>query len=230
MSVSPELLYRANRADAYGTLTRGFLHDIRSPLQGIQLSAQLLPDEDDLSVARELGAEIVPAAGHLQALTDRIPALMSPPTDLDPAPVPVSDLLGRLAACTAMQRALPGEVIVGEAVDAVARGVEGWLEHVLLNLLINAREALEGVGGGRVRLEVASRDGLVTFRVSDNGSGIAPEVAGRLFDAFVTGRGGGHLGLGLTVARDLAERMDGTIKHESGGGDTVFVLAVPEWR
>ncbi len=229
MSISPELLYRANRADAYGTLTRGFLHDIRSPLQGILLSAQLLPDEDDLAVARELGKEIVPAAGHLQALTDRIPAMMGPPTNIHPGPVPVSDLLGRLAASAAMQRALPGEVIVGEAGDAVARGVEGWLEHVLLNLVINAREALEGVSGGGVKLQGASRDGLVTFRVSDNGSGIEPEVAGRLFDAFVTGRGGGHLGLGLTVARDLATRMDGTIEHEAGRGETVFVFTVPEW-
>lgn len=230
MSITPELLYRANRADTYGTLTRGFLHDLRSPLQGIQLSAQLLPDEDDLSVARELGEAILPAASQLQSLTERIPGMMGPPSDLEPAPVPVSGLFARVAACAAMQRALPGEVVTGDHADAVVRGVEGWLEHALLNLVINAREALEGVNGGAVRLEAVPSDGRVRFRVSDNGAGVAPEVQDRLFDAFVTGRGGRHLGLGLTVARDLAGRMDGTIEHEGGGGGAVFVLAVPAWR
>lgn len=230
MSVTPELLYRANRADAYGTLARGFLHDIRSPLQGIQLSAQLLPDEDDLAVARELGEVIIPAATHLQALCERIPAMMGPPADLEPAPVPVSDLMGRLSDCAGMQPALPGEVTVEAGADLVARGVEGWLEHALLNLMINAREALDGVSDGRVRVDAETADGLVRFRVTDNGGGIAPAVAGRLYDAFATGRGGRHLGLGLTVARDLAERMDGTIEHEAGGSGTVFVLAVPAWR
>jgi signal transduction histidine kinase len=227
---TPELLYRANRTDTYGTLTSGFLHDLRSPLQGIQLSAQLLPDEDDLTVARELGEAILPAATHLQSLCERIPAMMAPPPDLDPTPVPVADLMARLSACAGMQRALPGAVTVETGADLVARGVEGWLEHALLNLVINAREAVEGVNGGSVRVEAEADERLVRFLVTDNGGGIAPAVEGRIFDAFVTGRDGRHLGIGLTVARDLARRMDGTIEHEAGGGSTVFVLAVPAWR
>jgi signal transduction histidine kinase len=92
------------------------------------------------------------------------------------------------------------------------------LAQVLLNLMVNAGDALEEakVQGGEVRVTGAVEEGRVVLRVEDNGPGIAPEVLPRLFEPFFTTKGPEKgTGLGLTISRELVERFGGTLRAEN---------------
>ena len=119
--------------------------------------------------------------------------------------------------------------------SAPVRVVPVEMEHVLLNLLLNARKAMR-TKGGMLTCAVAPADtpGYVALRVSDTGSGIAPEHLDRIFKPFFTTAShadektyeNGGAGLGLPVARDLAQQAGGEIRVTStpGVGSTFTVL------
>ena len=111
--------------------------------------------------------------------------------------------------------------------------VPAQIEQVLLNLLINARQAMPR--GGHLRLEVRQNDrtGMVELRVSDTGVGIPPERLRLIFEPFYTTKepdanGHGGTGLGLSVCRQIIEQHQGRIRVESvvGKGST-FTIKLP---
>ena len=90
------------------------------------------------------------------------------------------------------------------------------LHQALLNLIVNAEQALAGRPGGAIAVDVERQSGWVQVSVSDNGPGVAPEIVATMFDPFVTTRSRDEAsGIGLTVAREIAERHGGTLTHES---------------
>jgi signal transduction histidine kinase len=105
----------------------------------------------------------------------------------------------------------------------------GQVQQVLLNLLLNALDALPR--GGTVRLEVRPPTAAAPFaevRVADSGPGIAPRIRARLFEPFVSSKETG-LGLGLSICRRLVEAHGGTIRGDNapGGGGAVFTFTLP---
>lgn len=120
------------------------------------------------------------------------------------------------------------------AARPTAWGVPGQIEQILVNLIINARQAM--TNGGRLKLEVKESIPMETVevRVSDSGVGIPPEQLRQIFEPFYTtkqpdeyGRGG--TGLGLSVCRQIIEQHHGRIRVESvvGKGST-FTVKLPK--
>jgi signal transduction histidine kinase/CheY-like chemotaxis protein len=107
------------------------------------------------------------------------------------------------------------------------------IHQVVLNLLINAHDALRGVARERRRIELRLRDdgGVVRLSVADNGPGIAPEVLPRLFQPFFTTKSPPHTGLGLAAARAALEKFGGQLEGRNApSGGAVFevtLLAAP---
>src|SRR4051794_26180350 len=106
------------------------------------------------------------------------------------------------------------------------------IEQILVNVLTNAAKYTPA--GGRIQVTAGTEDGEVVFRVRDNGVGIAPALLPRLFELFTQAdrtlaRSEGGLGIGLTVARSLAEMHGGTItaSSEGPGQGSEFVLRLP---
>ncbi len=97
------------------------------------------------------------------------------------------------------------------------------IHQVLLNLLLNAVQAMEGAG--TVRVEIGSRDGYASVVVSDTGRGISPQNLPNIFRPFYTTKGNGT-GLGLSLARRIVEDHHGRIEVSSvvGKGSTFTVL------
>jgi len=85
------------------------------------------------------------------------------------------------------------------------------LEQVLVNLLQNAIEALAGRDDGHIALQVAADADTVTLAIADNGPGLPPHVAERLFTPFVTSRPNG-LGLGLVIAQEIMVDFGGSLR------------------
>jgi len=105
------------------------------------------------------------------------------------------------------------------------------LQQAVLNLIVNAEQALAGWPGGAIRVEMDLPDGFVVLRVSDNGAGVDPAVADRLFEPFVTTRARDESsGLGLAVARQIAEQHRGTLTLEARTAGASFVLRLPAAR
>jgi signal transduction histidine kinase len=101
------------------------------------------------------------------------------------------------------------------------------LHQVLLNLVTNASDALDGCADATIALRAAAADTIVNIRVEDNGAGIGPEQKERLFKPFSTTKAAGT-GLGLVIARKLLAAMNGTIALESGEGrGTTVIVALP---
>ncbi|MBU4038670.1 MAG: GHKL domain-containing protein, partial [Alphaproteobacteria bacterium] len=103
------------------------------------------------------------------------------------------------------------------------RAERNRLEQVVLNLLQNAIEALDGVADPVVSLGVEVKGRRVAIHVRDNGPGVAPAVRQRLFTPFTTDKPDG-LGLGLVISRDIVAAFGGELALEPGPGGAGFVI------
>jgi two-component system sensor kinase FixL len=105
------------------------------------------------------------------------------------------------------------------------------LQQVLLNLIRNAAEALSGMADGQIEIVCARlEDGSARVSVADNGPGLAPEVASRLFEPFVSTKRDG-MGIGLAICRTIIEGHGGLLSAEPrAGGGTVFNIVLPAVR
>lgn len=228
----PPLLVAANRAALYATVARWLMHDLRGPAQALSLVSDLLESGDDMDepAVRLSLQEASARLRELLELLDRVLRRSEP--DETPRPVVVRDSLVLLCRLLGLQRStvtLDMEPALTAPLPAV-RSAEEYLQHALLAILVNAYEAQAGrpAGGVRVTAEVSGR--TVRVGVEDDGPGLPPEVAGRLFEPFVTTRAGYPLaGLGLYSARVLLERTGGTVRHEPRAQGTRFVLELPVW-
>lgn len=228
----------AHRRDVWRSLARNAAHRVNTPLQAIFLRTdnlvhRLLGNGAETAVSvsgrevRERVAEIEASAREIQLVINDHLA--------------VSDLHLRL------ERLAPGEVLrhhvrryresFGGAEISLELEVEEGLPFILgdsfhlvsllLNMLDNARRALEGKGTITVRVRRALEEGWVELEVEDDGTGIAPDHLSRLFTPHATFAAGGH-GLGLTIARDIAEAHGGRIHVQSAAGvGTLFRVTLP---
>jgi len=103
------------------------------------------------------------------------------------------------------------------------------LQQVLLNLLLNASESIEGTGAVTITTRVARPGELLHLRVRDTGAGIPPEVLPRIFDPFFTTKGEGKgMGLGLAVVYGIVQSHGGDIEVASAPGEgTEFCVSLP---
>jgi len=128
----------------------------------------------------------------------------------------VAEAVADTAALIAPQKAMRGvelELAVPEGLPAVALGAE-QLMQLVLNLVLNAVDALDG--GGRVRVSAEPSPSGVRLVVEDNGPGVAEAVRDRLFEPFVTTKEVGKgTGLGLAVCRGLVEAVGGSINLDA---------------
>ena len=124
----------------------------------------------------------------------------------------VQDLSGLLRAL--LGRGVALDLALAPA-PVVVRSARGRIEHILLNLVSNARDATPS--GGRVTIRV-SNGGDVKLEVEDTGAGIPPEVRAQLFEPFFTTKEENGTGLGLASVRALAEEDGGSVAVESEVG------------
>jgi signal transduction histidine kinase len=150
--------------------------------------------------------------------------------DHAPSPEPV-DIAKGLRDTLAVMGAKARGKSVALMVDAPAdlprvRGFGGELNQVWANLIDNALDAVKD--GGKVRVTARVEGKKIVVRVTDDGSGIPPEVKSRIFDPFFTTKPVGQgTGLGLDIVRRLVDRNDGSIEVASEPGRTEFRVMLP---
>jgi PAS domain S-box-containing protein len=238
-----ELRRHAQRLEAIGTLAGGVAHDFNNILTAINgyaaLAADAVPPDDpvreDLEEIRLAGARAADLTRQLLAFGRR-QVLRSESIDLNGAVSGVQKMIGRL---------------IGEHIDLVTdlqpdawriRGDRGQIEQVLVNLAVNARDAMPA--GGRLSISTANvrvseaearhfPEGLpgafVRLRVSDTGVGMEPEVLARAFEPFYTTKDQGKgTGLGLSTVYGIVRQSQGFIGAASApGAGATFDVFLP---
>jgi signal transduction histidine kinase len=223
-------LVRAARLADVGVLAAGVAHEINNPLASIASCGEgLLRKMDRGSAepeeAREYLGTIVSEAYRTRDITRRLLDLARPAPSTTAA-IDAAPLFEQVRALThhlLEQRRMRIEIDVEPSLGSV-EGDAGELLQVLLNLVINARDA--GSDGGVVRLRARDDGEAQLWEVEDDGDGIADEDLERVFDPFFTTKGPGvGTGLGLSLAAAIVDRHGGGITASRGPhGGALFTI------
>jgi two-component system C4-dicarboxylate transport sensor histidine kinase DctB len=222
-----ELLVAANRAAAFGVAARWVLHDLRGPVQSLTLLADLLADPDT-AVERLLRE----SCSHLGRSLDLLSRVLHPPAPAELGPVSVREPVQFISDLHAAGRTgVRLEVAIDPSVQAAA-AIERHLDHALLNLVLNATDAVQSQEGGTIRITAGNNGDQVEIVVADNGPGLSPDVVARLFGPGAAGRPATRPpGAGLLVASEVLRLSAGTLAYKPGSEPGArFVLTLPRWR
>jgi PAS domain S-box-containing protein len=226
----------ASRHATVGEMTASIAHEIRQPLTAIMANASaglrwLKRSDPDLARAKSNLDDIVKASKQLDEVIDSTRAMFgkaSAEQDLVDVRLLVSNVLAlargeldshQIVLRNEMRERLP---------EVMASRVQ--LQQVILNLIMNAVEAMSSVTGRERRLTIGSRldqPATVTITVEDTGTGIDPAHLDRIFDPFFTTKAHG-MGLGLSICRSIIEAHNGKLSASPRNPfGTVFYLSLP---
>ncbi|MEM6303105.1 MAG: cache domain-containing protein [Pseudomonadota bacterium] len=218
-------LVMAEKLASVGEITAGVAHEINNPVAVIQGNLEVIR----MRLAPDQQAELKTEMDLIDAQTHRINIIVGKLLNFT-RPDEMSDLTVLLDAARAVDDALilvaadlrkhNIKTVVNHAPSPQFRMVETELQQVLVNLAINAAQAMEDGGTLTITTGPETRGGVAgtEIRVVDTGPGIAPEKLGHVFDPFMTTKLGTGSGLGLSISQALVSRCGGLISVESPQG------------
>ncbi len=223
-------LVQASKLAALGQIVASVAHEINQPVAAIQTQAEtagVLLDRDDPAKARGALARISDLTQRIGAITEGL-RVFSRKSDPKIGIVRLEDAIHGALLLTRGRLDEGGVELIREGdTNVKVRADRFRLEQVIVNLVKNASEALEGCDRPRLTLKVSRDKDRVRLSVSDNGPGVTPAVRAQLFTPFVTTRANG-LGLGLVICRDLIAGFGGELDlvDEDVGATFVATLRI----
>lgn len=222
-------LVQASKLAVLGQIAASVAHEVNQPLAAIRIFAE---NSETLLARGEAGA-VSTNLSTISSLTERIGIITDElrafarktPSKIEPVSLrAVIDGTRLLVGHRLKQQAIDLTVNMA-AEDIVVAAERVRLEQVFVNLLQNAIEALSEQPDGRIRIDAVATAEQVTVTVSDNGSGLPPEVMKELFMPFTTTKPKG-LGLGLVISNEIIAEFGGTFGAENHDG-AVFRITLP---
>jgi signal transduction histidine kinase len=232
-------LVRSERMASVGRLAAGVAHEIGNPIAAIMGMEELLlagdlPSDEQKDFLARMRKETERIHAVLRDLLDFArPEQRPAPGSGAPAPADVRAVVSDVASLVRPQRSFREVRVETDVTGQPLVVLPGpRLTQVLLNLVLNAGDALAAAKRreGRVTLRARAGDGRVRIEVEDDGPGVEAAVRERLFEPFVTTKEVGEgTGLGLAVCRGLVESVGGEIALDLGYTEGArFVLVLPE--
>ncbi len=225
---------RADRLASIGEMSSGLAHEIKNPLAGISGAVSVLGDDfPEGDPRREIVREVIEQIGRLnKTATDLLH--FGRPGAPELSYVDINGLVNKtLFFIDQHPEARPLLRIKELAADLPPVWVDAkQIQQVLLNLVVNAVQAMQGSGTLSIRTAAIEKEGrpFVRIAVRDTGPGIPPSEIERIFVPFHTTKTQGT-GLGLAISRQLLEQHGGTIRAESRPGDgATFIVEIPADR
>jgi two-component system NtrC family sensor kinase len=225
-------LLQAAKMSALGQLVSGVAHELNNPLSVITGYSQLLlAGEVPASLRRPV--ELMASQADRMAKIVKNLLLFARQRASERSPVNINDVIDRTLNLRQNQLQLSGIAVERDLADDLPSvvGDAQQLQQVLLNLLLNAEQAiLDARQGSRivVRTRRSSDGGSLVGQVIDDGPGISPEMLSRVFEPFFTTKEVGMgTGLGLSVSYGIVEEHGGRLSVESRPGATVFTMELP---
>lgn len=225
-------LVQAGKLAALGRMSAALSHEINQPLAAARNyadSAGLLIDRGDLARARENIDQILGLIDRMAAIARHLRNVARKPDE----PLKVLDLAAvvRDALAVAQARLAAARAEVTPDLPPGLPPVQGGpvrLQQVIVNVLSNAADAVEGAADRRIHLSASVADDEVALAVRDHGPGVPPAIADRIFDPFFTTKEvGSGLGLGLSISYNIMKDFGGDLRvanHPGGGAVFTVVL------
>ena len=234
LAVTRRRLAAASRVAAWREVARRVAHEIKNPLAPIRAAVETLrrlrarddPRFDDyFDEATRTVLDEVHRIAHIVTEFTRFARLPQPrPQDMD-----VEEVARHVVQ---IHKPAAGEVplsFTAQRRAPIVRADRDQVIQVLTNLIQNALDAVKDIPGGSVSVWTDTDGHYVAFSVADNGPGIAPEIAGRLFEPYATTKASGT-GLGLAIAQRIALEHNGELSYvgvSASGRGAVFRLLIP---
>lgn len=227
---SRDALHQSEKLAALGSLLAGVSHELNNPLAAVIGQTALLGEDLEGSGHAPRIQKIRRAADRCARIVQSFLAMARQKAP-DYRSVAINDQVRAAAELTEYQlRAaqVTLDLQLGEALPPIAADPD-QLHQVIVNLLTNARQALEECEGERrITITTSRREGAIRLAVADTGKGIATASRERIFDPFFTTKAvGTGTGIGLSYSRGIIEAHGGTIVIEDAPVGTTFVITLP---
>jgi len=210
----------------------GLAHEIRNPLSTINLNLQLLKEDCEnpqTPAERRVRRKLDTIQREIQRLNEVVNSFLRfvRIDQIEPVRCDLSDVVNELLQFVAPEAAAHGVEII-KYLDPNLPPVmldAKLLKQALLNIVLNAEQAMEG--GGQLTVRTCRQGAMVCVEFTDTGKGISPEVLPRIFDAYFSTKKSGT-GLGLSIAKRIIERHGGKLEAMSElGRGSRFVVSIP---
>lgn len=228
-----EQLQQAEKSAVVGRLASAIAHEIRNPLNYINLTLDFLrakfrpEDAEKNAIFEKLTAQLKEEVGRINnQITDFLNYSRPAKTNLQPleAGEVVADSL-RIIEAQAEEQNIKINLAAGENVPRIL-GDSEYLRSVFNNLFINAAQAMEK-NGGNLNVIISPTANFVKIEISDTGEGISAENLSKIFEPYFSTKETGT-GLGLAIVKKIVDDHNGTIEAESTlGGGTKFTVSLP---
>ncbi len=220
-------LIHSERLAIAGRLLASVSHELNNPLQAIQNALFLLKDEVEISIQGKQDLNIVLAETERMAtMLERLRSTYRPLHEEEFRPVQINDLIGNVHALMATHlrhHQITYEYHSEPDLPPIP-GLPDQLQQVILNLFMNAVEAMTSGGCLNVSATRLKKEKELLITIKDSGPGIDPDILPNIFEAFVTNKEGGT-GLGLAIVYEIVTKHGGHIEasNDPGGGATFRV-------
>ena len=222
---------KVSELEELSRLTGGLAHEIKNPLSIIKVNLKLISEE--LASKDANPARAARKIDIVRKETDRLEQILEDflryirKTELHPVSVDINQLVTDMADFYSPQAASHA-IMFRVALDSgqlISKADADSLKQVLLNLFINAQQAMPN--GGELMIRTQKNGPNAVIIVSDTGKGIEPEKLSRIFDAYYSTKPGGS-GLGLSTSRKIIEAHNGSIRVDSvPGKGSSFTIQMP---
>jgi len=225
-------LVQSEKMAAFGQLSAGIAHEVKNPLAGIlgfaQLTLRKLQDDDPISNNIKV---IEKETKRCRLIIDNL-MKFARQEKVAYSPFDVNSVVEDAAAIVDHQLGIHQVRLEKEFVPSlpIVFGNGNQIEQVLINMMINAQQAMDGKPG-TIKLETAlSSSGDVEIHIKDNGPGIPQEIQAKIFEPFFTTKAAGKgTGLGLSVSYGIVKEHKGEITlHSEAGLGTEFIITLPK--
>jgi signal transduction histidine kinase len=220
---------KSSALEFLGALAGGLVHEIKNPLSTLRINLTLLKEDLHAALPEERGMR-----HRMEVCENEVRRLDAVLNDflryagmrrLETEPCDLHDLVEGLAEFLRPGLRRVGVTLETDVPPLTVRVDPALLKQALLNLLLNAQQAIRGTG--TVRVAALAGDGAVRLVIEDDGCGIAAADLGRVFDVYFSRSKQGS-GLGLPTARRIVEEHGGTLELESEeGAGTKVRIALP---
>ena len=225
------MLIALNRSATVARLLSSAVHEVNNALQVISGTVEILETRPNIdpSLARSLERLRTQSARAAGALADVLVFTKAPIDEF--VAVNMRDIATHsigLRSFAVRRAGLTIRLEADESTPFIVRGNRGRLQQALLNMIVNAEQALAGTKGA-ITVALAADDGWVSVAVTDDGGGVTVDPPERAFDRFTSTRSPNECaGLGLWVARTIAAAHGGTLTMERRAPGTAFVMRIPK--
>jgi signal transduction histidine kinase len=218
---------RKEKLSLVGEMASSLMHDLRNPIAGIHLAADLvtMTHDDD---------ETVHCCNNIRLQCDRVVAMAGEllefsrgETKLDLKPTEPTAFMRQFTSLNEYYLRRTGIKFSFKAEPGAIKIDSMRMMRLLQNLVSNAVDVLRGKPGGHIDIQSGVQDSFFFLSVADNGPGIPEEIRDRIFEPFVTHGKKGGTGLGMAIAQSVVTAHGGTISFETGPKGTTFHVKLP---